>query len=312
MVTRELSTTSTGNNNHNFRWERHWTQSYFSLFRFTGEFAQQHPAGIWWILNNPDPVPQHQYHLRHSVKASMKQEALFNTRLLGVNTPFTNYSINPLFTHIMSVGSLFLENNHQHFSLEDSNTMNVELVRTWTVPVNVSNRNFRSQQMSNKLAYLHDSPWCNENNLYSKHILIVDPTNKIYLAKSFRASFGRFHRFGKSWPFWYIWSVNILSWKIQRWFNAGVLRDSLGFVTTDFIQYLRSHSSYTFYPGIIDLSEGASCEDEDLRQLQRLTRMTFHFVVGDLQTEPQCVFLELPQVGNTPWLLFSARKTDKQ
>ena len=95
----------------------------FSSFRFTGEFAQQHPAGIWWILNNPDLVPQHQYHLRHSVKASMKQEALFNTRLLGVNTPFTNYSINPLLTHIMSVCSLFLENNHQHFSLEDSNTM---------------------------------------------------------------------------------------------------------------------------------------------------------------------------------------------
>ena len=63
---------------------------------------------------------------------------------------------------------------------------------------------------------------------------------------------------------------------------------------------------------IIDLSEGASCEDEDLRQLQRLTRMTFHFVVGDLQTEPQCVFLELPQVGNTPWLLFSASQTDTQ
>ena len=55
-----------------------------------------------------------------------------------------------------------------------------------------------------------------------------------------------------------------------------------------------------FHRGIIDLSEGASCEDEDLRQLQRLTRMTFHFVVGDLQTEPQCVLLELPQVGNTP------------
>ena len=226
--------------------ERDTEQSYFSLFRFTGEFAQRHPAGIWWILNNPDLVPQHQYHLRHSDKASMKQEALFNTRLLGVNTPFTNYSINPLLTHIMSVGSLFLENNHQHFSLEDSNTMNVKSVWTWTVPVNVSNRNFRSQQMSNKLAYLHDFPWCNENNLYSKHILIVDPTNKIYLAKSFRASFGRFHRFGKSWPFWYIWSVNILSWKIQRYFNAGVLRDTLGFVTTDFIQYHRFHSSYTF------------------------------------------------------------------
>ena len=86
----------------------------------------------------------------------MKKEAIFNTWLLGVNTPFTNYSINPLLTHIMSVGTLFLENNHQHFSFEYSNTMNVELVRT--VYDNVLNRNFRSQHMSNKLALLHDSP----------------------------------------------------------------------------------------------------------------------------------------------------------
>ena len=122
----------------------------FSLFRFTGEFAQRHPAGIWWILNNPDLVPQDQYHLRHSVKASMKQEALFNTKLLGLNTPFTNYSINPLLTHIMSVGTLFLENNHQHFSFEDSNTMNVKSVRT--VYVKDSNRKCNSQHLSNKLA----------------------------------------------------------------------------------------------------------------------------------------------------------------
>ena len=118
---------------------RHWTtKAIFSLYRFTGEFAQRHPAGVWWILNNPDLVPQDQYHLRHSVKASMKQEALFNTKLLGLNTPFTNYSINPLLTHIMSVGTLFLENNHQHFSFEDSNTMNVRSVRT--VYVKDSNR----------------------------------------------------------------------------------------------------------------------------------------------------------------------------
>ena len=130
--------------------ERDTELSYFSLFRFTGEFAQQHPAGIWWILNNPDLVPQHQYHLRHSVKASMKQEALFNTWLWGVNNPFTNYSINPLLTHIMSVGALFLENNHQHFSLEDSNTMNVKSV--WTVCDNVLNRKSKWKHLSNKLA----------------------------------------------------------------------------------------------------------------------------------------------------------------
>ena len=149
MVTRELSTTSTGNNNHNFRWDADHSY-FFSLFRFTGEFAQRHPAGVWWILNNPDLVPQDQYHLRHSVKASMKQEALFNTKLLGLNTPFTNYSINPLLTHIMSVGTLFLENNHQHFSFEDSNTMNVKSVRT--VYVKDSNRKCNSQHLSNKLA----------------------------------------------------------------------------------------------------------------------------------------------------------------
>ena len=33
---------------------------------------------------------------------------------------------------------------------------------------------------------------------------------------------------------------------IPRYFNAGVQRDTLGFVTTDFIQYLCFHSSYAF------------------------------------------------------------------